>query len=602
LTGRKNVLVKNMNIEAFSYGIDLSASSRNTLDGNHVSNCGFGVILENSLYNDINENSLTNNLGWGIGGRYWGGFSGDNVITGNTVAHNGRGIVLDSDNTVGQNTMIANELGGICLLGRNNNVSANTFLNDGLVVGCSSGNRVVNNLVNCRPLVYLENVSNYVIADAGQIILINCEYIKAENLNLSHTTVGIQVFGTNDTEIIRNDITDDLLEGVDLSNSSRNRVKENNISATLCGISLHSSPRSSIDENNITDSYYGVELDSSSDNSVSGNRFVEDGLVVGRDSYRNSVKDNSVNGSPLVYLEGVKNYNVSDAGQVILVGCDNIRVENLNLVRTDVGVQLRQTNNSIVSSNSIKASIGGISAYYCIGNIVRGNTMIDCHFGMSLDHCCGNIIDQTIVSNVISHGVRLDYCSNNSLSGNTIRAYAGGSWGGIWLFFCCGNSINGNTILDSIRGIWLDHCSNDKIYHNSLINNTQQVRLDYWSATVWDDGYPSGGNYWNDYAGVDAYHGSSQDLAGSDGIGDTPYIIDSNNTDRYPLMNTVYLIPGDLNNDGKVSLQDLAILAEAYSSKLGDTNWNSNADIDSNNAVGLSDLVILAQHYGQHYP
>jgi len=43
----------------------------------------------------------------------------------------------------------------------------------------------------------------------------------------------------------------------------------------------------------------------------------------------------------------------------------------------------------------------------------------------------------------------------------------------------------------------------------------------------WDDGYPSGGNYWSDYAGVDA---------DGDGIGDTPYVIDENNTDRYPLI------------------------------------------------------------------
>ena len=44
---------------------------------------------------------------------------------------------------------------------------------------------------------------------------------------------------------------------------------------------------------------------------------------------------------------------------------------------------------------------------------------------------------------------------------------------------------------------------------------------------VWDDGYPSGGNYWSDYTGTDA---------DGDGIGDTTYIIDTTNEDRYPLM------------------------------------------------------------------
>lgn len=58
-------------------------------------------------------------------------------------------------------------------------------------------------------------------------------------------------------------------------------------------------------------------------------------------------------------------------------------------------------------------------------------------------------------------------------------------------------------------------------------------------------------------------------------------------------------IPGDINNGFKVGLPDLVLLAQAYGSKPGDSNWNPNADIDGDGMVGLSDLVILAQHYGQ---
>jgi hypothetical protein len=64
----------------------------------------------------------------------------------------------------------------------------------------------------------------------------------------------------------------------------------------------------------------------------------------------------------------------------------------------------------------------------------------------------------------------------------------------------------------------------------------------------------------------------------------------------------IVTIPGDLNGDLKVNLQDLVLLALAYGSKPGDPNWNPNADIDNTGAVGLSDLVILALHYGQQYP
>jgi hypothetical protein len=61
----------------------------------------------------------------------------------------------------------------------------------------------------------------------------------------------------------------------------------------------------------------------------------------------------------------------------------------------------------------------------------------------------------------------------------------------------------------------------------------------------------------------------------------------------------VLTIPGDLNGDFKVDLKDLVILAQAYGSKLGNSNWNPNADIDSKGVVGLPDLVVLAQHYAQ---
>jgi hypothetical protein len=61
-------------------------------------------------------------------------------------------------------------------------------------------------------------------------------------------------------------------------------------------------------------------------------------------------------------------------------------------------------------------------------------------------------------------------------------------------------------------------------------------------------------------------------------------------------------IPGDINLDREVNLADLVLLAQAYGSKPGDSNWNPNADINGNGIVDLADLVILAQHYGQHNP
>jgi hypothetical protein len=75
------------------------------------------------------------------------------------------------------------------------------------------------------------------------------------------------------------------------------------------------------------------------------------------------------------------------------------------------------------------------------------------------------------------------------------------------------------------------------------VDNAQQVALGstrngipYQSIHTWDDGYPSGGNYWRDYNGTDLYGGLYQNETGSDGIGDTPFTLGENNTDNYPLM------------------------------------------------------------------
>jgi len=85
-------------------------------------------------------------------------------------------------------------------------------------------------------------------------------------------------------------------------------------------------------------------------------------------------------------------------------------------------------------------------------------------------------------------------------------------------------------------GVELEFSSNNRFYHNNFVDNSQHVFSDGDSSNIWDDGYPIGGNYWDDYTGTDMYSGPYQNETGSDGIGDTPYVIDQNNKDKYPLI------------------------------------------------------------------
>ena len=70
----------------------------------------------------------------------------------------------------------------------------------------------------------------------------------------------------------------------------------------------------------------------------------------------------------------------------------------------------------------------------------------------------------------------------------------------------------------------------NKFFCNSFVNNSLQVSFQgsETSGNSWTNS--SQGNYWNDYNGTDNT---------GDGIGDTPYVIDDNNQDNHPLMESV---------------------------------------------------------------
>jgi parallel beta-helix repeat protein len=112
---------------------------------------------------------------------------------------------------------------------------------------------------------------------------------------------------------------------------------------------------------------------------------------------------------------------------------------------------------------------------------------------------------------------------------------------GIYLSGTKSNLIVENNIIDnetqagfSTCGIKFNEASNNTIYHNNFMNKIDyngQVSV-YNSSNVWDGGYPGGGNYWVDYH--KKYPGATE-VDGS-GIGDTPYVLDAQNVDRYPLM------------------------------------------------------------------
>jgi len=146
-----------------------------------------------------------------------------------------------------------------------------------------------------------------------------------------------------------------------------------------------------------------------------------------------------------------------------------------------------------------------------------------------------NISDFTIRTSGRGYsGIDVSSSDNNIIRGNIIA----NNYRGIYINNSSSNTIMDNTITyNHYFGIIIsDSSSNNKIYHNNFIKNTCQSYAD--ECNYWDNGYPSGGNFWSDFNGTDIYHGPTQDMVGSDGIGDTPYNItdDGFNTDKYPFI------------------------------------------------------------------
>ena len=155
-----------------------------------------------------------------------------------------------------------------------------------------------------------------------------------------------------------------------------------------------------------------------------------------------------------------------------------------------------------------------------------------------------NLAPNGVPEPIGGHGVYLMSSSNNTITNNKISENEGD---GIHLINSSGNVMANNEISLHKKlsgptgggdGVYVENSNGIVVHHNRFINNTYQA-TSINSTNVWDDGYPSGGNYWSDYTGGDLFSGPYQNVTGSDLIGDTPYNITDAEKDHYPLITEV---------------------------------------------------------------
>lgn len=173
---------------------------------------------------------------------------------------------------------------------------------------------------------------------------------------------------------------------------------------------------------------------------------------------------------------------------------------------------------TIITNNQIKNGIAIKRGSFA--NIIQGNTILDGEVGIFEESSTmysltgrNQIINNTITDNNV--GLSL-YSSTGDNQAPSHEA----------------DKIIQNIIADNNLGIEISASSNypigNTLYHNNFFNNGHQVKVNNPVSNVWDDGAsPSKGNYWSDYAGLDG---------NGDGVGDQPYIVNSENKDNYPLL------------------------------------------------------------------
>jgi parallel beta-helix repeat protein len=292
----------------------------------------------------------------------------------------------------------------------------------------------------------------------------------------------------------------------------------------------------------------------------------------------------------------IENRYFSNAG-ISFSNVINGKIENCTFNNIYIGIDLyNSSNNNTISSNTFENNSYGIFSDHSSNNDLSNNTLRNNGNGFFFQFANNNIISNNTVigyggdglyfsesyNNLISsnaceknfHGISFSgHADYNTISSNT---FENNSYG-IYFNYASNNTLTSNTVRNNSYGIYLillssNHNYNNNIYHNNIINNITQV-TDL-GSNIWDNGYPSGGNYWSDYTGVDA---------NGDGIGDTPYSFPGpggSNQDRYPLMSPWSPPPS-------------AILT-VTATKVDSTHYNLRISHDGGDDLSVNDIEIQA--------
>lgn len=183
-------------------------------------------------------------------------FSGENNTVDNSIFIGSNDISAQChwDN----NTLINNYFHAIVIIGSNNNrIISNDFFYRGIYVESGShNNTILNNTINGKPLMFLEQKSNMVLNPTGQVILLDCRNITITNLSISSIFVGVQILNSTYCLVTSSSFVNCSIGILLDSNSKFNHIYDNTYDYCFYGIYLSSSNNNLVYNNEISNSRY----------------------------------------------------------------------------------------------------------------------------------------------------------------------------------------------------------------------------------------------------------------------------------------------------------------------------------------------------------
>lgn len=110
---------------------------------------------------------------------------------------------------------------------------------------------------------------------------------------------------------------------------------------------------------------------------------------------------NLINGKPIYYCtneNGLQPNDFLNAGQIILVNCNDSLISNANITNIYQGITIMYGKNNTITNNSLDNAYHGILVItYSFNNVISRNIVKNCYYGITLYYDNNTLISKNVI-------------------------------------------------------------------------------------------------------------------------------------------------------------------------------------------------------------